>query len=366
MTFSHISAPRVMASMVLAALAGISSQAQAQSASSGDLYVLSNQASGNSVLVYPRAPDGTLSEGASFLTGGLGTGSGADPLGSQGSILYQSGYVFAVNAGSNDISVLRAEGHQLRWIGRFPSGGTMPVSLDVRGDLVYVLNAGATPNITGFYFDVESGELHEMTQSQRPLAGGAAAKPAEIHFTPDGHGLIVTEKGTQQIDTYTLSPNGYATGPYAHVSSGAVPFGFSVTRRGYALVTEAGSGSVSSYDINDDGSVRLVSGSLALGQQAVCWLISTPDGRFAYTANAGSNTLSGLSVAPDGRLSLLNVAAGTPTTPLDLAMTHDGSLLYARDGNGGITGFHVESDGSLSAIGTVGGVPAGSQGISVR
>src|SRR5690242_15195436 len=69
----------------------------------GAVYVLSNQ-NPNSVLVYARSANGTLSFSGSFLTGGTGAGTGVDPLGSQGSIVLGQGsrFLFAVNAGSND------------------------------------------------------------------------------------------------------------------------------------------------------------------------------------------------------------------------------------------------------------------------
>jgi 6-phosphogluconolactonase (cycloisomerase 2 family) len=338
----------------------------ARGAEHGAVYVLSNQPTSNAVLVYDRAPDGALTYAGTYETGGRGAGSGVDPLGSQGSIAYRDGYVYAVNAGSNEVSVFRAAGTRLELLDRVGSGGTLPVSLDVKGRLLYVLNAGGTPNVSGFVFDAQAGRLWPLPDSRRPLAGGSAAAPAEVHFSQDGEALVVTEKGTQQIDTYRLDADGYAAGPLATGSHGAVPFGFAVTRRGDVLVSEAGTGSVSSYALGADGQLQLVSASVGLGQQAVCWLIATRDGRYAYTANAGSSTLSSLAVTPQGGLQLLDAVAASAPTPLDLALTRNGELLYVRDGTGGLTGFHIGADGSLSLAGSVAGVPAGAQGIAAQ
>ena len=93
--------------LVIAGLAGISARTAAED-DPGAVYVLTNQTA-NSVLVFTRAADGTLSFSGNFATGGAGAGTGADPLGSQGSLVLDRGHqrLFAVNAGSNDVSVFR-------------------------------------------------------------------------------------------------------------------------------------------------------------------------------------------------------------------------------------------------------------------
>src|SRR5262249_30186415 len=72
----------------------------------GAAYTLSNQSTGNAVLVFRRSTNGALSPAGSFATGGTGLGSGSDPLGSQGAVVLDQSnrLLFAVNAGSNDVS----------------------------------------------------------------------------------------------------------------------------------------------------------------------------------------------------------------------------------------------------------------------
>src|SRR5215470_821515 len=254
---------------------------------SGAVYVLTNQSTGNSVIVYRRAPDGTLSLSGSFSTGGKGMGTGVDPLGSQGALVLGEGHrlLFAVNAGSNEISVFAVRGTDLQLLDKVSSGGTMPVSIAVHGRLVYVLNAGGNPNITGFLIEPRTGHLILLSGSQRSLAGGSAASPAQVSFSRDGNVLMVTEKGTQTIDTYTVNDDGFASGPTAHVSSGATPFGFVFTPRSFAIVSEAGPNALSSYEVDGDGGLERVTSSLLDGQNGTCWVVATDDGRFAYTSN---------------------------------------------------------------------------------
>ena len=363
----------------LALLAALAATTAGAGERAGAVYVLDNQPApaGNAILVYARAADGTLTPSGSVATGGNGyfvaNGSNPvpDPLGSQHALVHSHGLLLAVNAGSNDISVFDADGTHLQLVDREPSGGIEPVSIAVHGLLVYVLNsaantAGALPNISGFVIDPIRHRLVPLPNSQRPLAGGAKAAPAQVSFADGGDVLMVTEKGTQTIDTYAVNRYGYATAPVAHPSSGAVPFGFAITRRGDAIVSEAGAAAASSYDIDRDGSLSLLSASVALtGQKAPCWLEATHDGRYAYTANAGTGTISSLGIAPDGALTLLSASAASGVAiPLDMALSHGGPYLYVRGGTGTVNGFRIESDGSLTPVNAAAGIPNGAQGIA--
>ena len=339
----------------------------------GAVYVLTNQAP-NSVLVYARAGDGTLRLSRSFPTGGMGMGNGADPLGSQGSLVLGRWrqLLFAVNAGSNDVSVftVQAAGLDLKLIDRAPSGGTMPVSIAAHGRLVYVLNAGGTPNIEGFFLDPTTSRLVPLPGSERMLPGGAASSPAEIAFSPDGDVLMVTEKGTNKIDIWQLNDDGFAENGTTTDSSGATPFGFAFTQRDVAVVSEAGPSALSSYDIDDNGTVDLLTGTLSDGQKTNCWVVVTRNARYAFTTNTASGTISSYQLTREGFLTLLNEVAantGSGTAPIDMALSANSRFLYVREAvKGRIDGFRVESDGSLTAVTSAGGVPAGAQGVAAR
>ena len=111
------------------------------SAAEGAVYTMTNAAASNSVVVYSRSADGTISAPAVILTGGAGTGSG---LGSQGALaLSDDGrWLLAVNAGSNDLTVFAVGNSGLTITDRKPSGGATPISVAVNKDMVIVLNAG--------------------------------------------------------------------------------------------------------------------------------------------------------------------------------------------------------------------------------
>src|SRR6266571_2253616 len=224
------------------------------------VYTLMNQVSGNAVAIFQRAADGTLTAVGTVATGGTGTGSG---LGSQGALaLSDDGrWLFAVNAGSNDVSILRVSPEGLSLTSRVSSGGAQPISLTVRGNLLYVLNGAGGGNIAGFALDGNGGAT-AISGSTRPLSGTAVG-PAQVAFSSDGRSLVVTEKNTNAIDVYAVGPDGAATGPVTYASAGVEPFGFAFGLRNELFVSEAVSGSASSYTLGASGALRLESGSVS-------------------------------------------------------------------------------------------------------
>ena len=377
--------PRVTAPEASDGVSPSSSSANGDGLRSGAVYAMTNQPTGNAVTAFSRAPDGTLTLVGTFSTGGLGSGGGSDPLGSQGSLIL-SGHepgarvavrsnqlLFAVNAGSNEISVLAVEREALRLVSKVPSGGVRPTSLTLHQDLLYVLNAGSG-TINGFTVNGK-GELTPLAGSTRPITGGAAADPAQVEFTPDGKLLVVTGKMTNVIDTYQVDRTGLASGPQPNRSHGLTPFGFAFDNRGNLIVSEAFGGApnqaaMSSYTVSRDGVLNVVSGSVRDFQTAACWVVITNDGRYAYTSNTGSSTISSYRVRPDGTLTLLeSVAAATDpgSAPIDMALSAGSRYLYVLNGGTGtINGFRVESDGGLSPVAGVGGLPPNAQGIAAR
>lgn len=368
-SFNHIGARLFLTAVFLLALiAGITSPASAASSSAfGAVYTLTNSASGNAVLVYDRASDGALAFQGSYATDGLGRGAG---LGSQSAVTlsHNNHWLFAVNAGSNEISSFAVTESGLELVDVADSGGTLPVSLTSYKDWLYVLNAGGSGNISGFAVG-NDGSLSALAGSTQPLSnGGAGTAPAvaQIAFSSDGSTLVVTEKSTNLIDTYAVD-NGLAGAPISNMSAGATPFGFAFDRHAHAIVSEA-SGSVSSYQI-EDGELNVISPAVVNTQVAACWIAISNNGKYAYTTNAGSGSISSYGIAEDGTLTLLNPTAGVigaGSSPVDMAFSNNGRTLYAlANGAHTISIFQMNADGSLTAQGSV-GVPVGVVGLAAR
>ena len=333
------------------------------------VYTLSNSSGGNSVIMYERSANGTLTYTGSFSTGGTGTGAG---LGSQGALAQAGNLLFAVNAGSNDVSVMEIGKNGLTLVDKKASGGTEPISLTVYGRLLYVLNAGGTGNITGFKID-RNGTISQISGSTKPLSSGAA-QPAQIEFNPEGRVLVVTEKATNMIDTYVVGFNGVAVGPHTQASAGDTPYGFEFDKRGRLIVSDAYGGNalggaMSSYRVNIGG-ISLISGPVYNSQTAPCWVAITKNGRFAYTTNTGTSNISGYRISFDGRLILFNDGGNTASTgagshPIDLAVSNDSHYLYALSaGTNTISIFRINNGrGGLTPVGTVTGLSAGAGGL---
>ena len=342
------------------------------------VFVMTNDANHNEVLSFLRAPDGQLLEGRHFATGGRGSGGAIDPLGSQGSLLLsQDGrHLFAVNAGSGDVSVFRVLHSELLLTDREPSGGSEPVAIAQHGDLLYTLNAAGGSNVTGFH--VHQGRLIPIENSTRFLTNNEPGG-ASISFSSDGRFLAVTEKQTNNIDVFAVQADGTLSPIKVTPSVGPGVFSVLFAPNGFALVSETGpsgatnGSAISSYQVLPDGTLSPVTTSAPTLGAANCWNAVTPDGRFVYVSNAGSATISGFSIAANGTLTPLpgTVVGANPSgaTNLDITVSSDGKFLYSlNSGNGTIGVFAIQKDGQLVNIGPADGFSpaAGFNGIAAN
>jgi len=350
----------------------------------GVLYTADNASSGNHIQVIKRS-GGALSFGPAYATGGLGLGS-AQGLPSQGSVLLSPDgrWLFVCNAGSDEISVFETiPGGELQLTDKVGSGGKHPLSLAFNGNLLYVLNAGGyvgdSDNVTAFHFGC--GNLTMLPDSSRTVGIGANAGmtgPAQVSFGRGGDTLVVTERGLNaptntMIDTWVLDHDGMATNHQVFSSGAGGNFGFAVGRGNRLFVSEAAGGmmnasAVSSYVLSDAGHLTVIDSSVSTKQTAACWLVLSSDGRFLYTANAGSASLSAFRVQPSGSLSLLDASGVSATTgahPADMTFSHDGHRLFSlNNGDGTISGFMVKSNGELGADSSLSGLPNTSAGLA--
>ena len=334
------------------------------------VYVMTNREDGNSVIQYRSDRHGRLTPVGEEPTGGLGSGGSLDPLGSQGALtMSQYGrLLFAVNAGSDDVSVFALWSGGLQLVSRVPSGGDFPTSVASFGDLVYVLNAGGVPNITGFRVAVKSGQLLPIPGSTRALPAGAMGAPADIHFTPDGRHLLVTEKGAYQIDVFPIGADGRTGDPAIHPAAGNFPFGVVVRDDGTVLVAEELSASVSSYALDEEGHLELVSAHVSNGQAQTRRIALTRNGSMIFVSNTQAGTLSSYAITPGGALVLRREVAASlgGGTPTDIAMSMDGQYLYVLDPANGRIVVYRRNGPRLTEVGEVSGLPPSLQGIVAR
>ncbi len=328
----------------------------------GAIYTIDNAAS-NNVLYYGRAADGSIMFVSSYATQGAGTGAA---LASQGAVmLTQDGrFLLVVNAGSNEISVFKVQNNGLNFVSKVSSHGTMPISLTINDkNWVYVLDAGGSGNIAGFMLST-TGTLTYLVGSNQPLSGMPSPSAEQIGFNPKGNVLVVTEKGTNIIDTYTVGPDGIAEDVATQPSNGGGPYGFAFTDKDKLVLSEAATNSLSSYVVSDQGNLRTISGAMPTFGNAPCWVVINEKGTFAYTSNAHGGTISTFSISDTGALNLVSsIEAKTNVPTLDLAFSKHSQFLYTLNG-GSITGFKVYSDGSFWQVTSVSSVPAAASGLA--
>lgn len=351
--------------LALAATSVLAASAQAAPAYPGHsnshaVFVQTDAVHGNHIVAYDRDRRGVLSQAGRYTTGGDGgtlDGAVVDHTASQGALTYDERHhlLYAVNAGSNTLSIFAVRGDRLDLRQVVASGGRFPVSVTVHHDLVYVLNALNGGSIQGYV--VADGRLHAVAAWHRTLGLDPTATPQFTHtpgqvaFTPDGSQLVVTTKATTNaVDVFAVGSRGALAGtPAVTVKAGSVPFGVTFDRAGHLVVSETGIGAVTTYRIARSGTLTQLS-SAATGQAATCWV--TASGNLLYASNAGSASVSGFRSTGRGLTALGNTTTSAGTVDADV--TGDGRFLYVQGGAAGtVDGFSINHDGSLTPAGSV-------------
>ncbi|MGI8451434.1 MAG: lactonase family protein [Streptosporangiaceae bacterium] len=369
-------------SSVLAATIGLLGAATAASAGTtsrvvGYTYIDGNTAIANTIDGFARHADGSVTPlpGSPFAAGGAGLGTG---LASQGAIQAtpDGRYLVAVDAGSNQISVLRVTGGGVPVLVGQPvsSGGIKPVSVAIsRLGLVYVANSGAGGSgYSGFRLGF-GGNL-------TPIAGSTvtvpdAAGPGDVFFNASGYHLIGTRTGTSQIDSFLVLPGGRllaAKGsPFTGQGLGQLGAEFSPANPSQLFVSNAhngaGLGTVSAYRDGFFGRLSPIGSSpYADGQTAPCWVEISHNGKYLFTVNTGSVNISSYSISPDGSLTLIG---STPISgggaDIDARLSPDGKTLSVDGSGNHILSVFAVHGGTLTELPSsptpllAGGSPAG-------
>jgi 6-phosphogluconolactonase len=344
---------------------------------SGAVFIMTNNAANNEIISYERSSDGQLFAGDRIATGGRGSGGINDPLQSQGSLVLSQdrSLLFAANAGSGTVSVFRVKGASLRLMDQTSSGGSEPLAIAQNGDLVYVLNGAAAGSVVGFRWN--DRQLRQIPNASAFLSGSSAGG-SSLTISPDRTTLVVTERLTNNIDTFPIHADGTLGTRIVHHSSSPGVFSASFAPDGTLLVSETGpaggtnASAVSSYRVLSDSTLSAISQSVPTLGAANCWNAITPDGHWVYVSNAGSDNISGFTISQGGGLIPIGatvVGINPPGTGnLDIAVSADSQYVYTlNSASGTISIFRIQQDGSLTGYGELSGLPqaVGFNGIAV-
>jgi 6-phosphogluconolactonase len=311
----------------------------------GYTYVDGNTAPANTIDGFARHADGSLTPlaGSPFTAGGAGLGSG---LASQGAIQATSDgrYLLAVDAGSNQVSVLRITANGVPVLVGQPvsSGGITPVSVAASPfGLVYVANQGnGGSGYSGFRLH-RDGRLTPIAGSTVTVPDGSGV--GDVFFNAFGNHLIGTRTGTSLIDSFVVLPGGRLLAahgsPFTGQGLGQLGAEFSPTNPSQLFVSNAhngtGLGTVSAYQDGFLGQLTSIGSSpFADGQTAPCWVEISHDGKYLFTVNTGSANISSYAINRNGSLVLIgSFAIKGGGADIDARLSPDGKYLLV-DGSG--------------------------------
>jgi 6-phosphogluconolactonase len=227
----------------LAAAAAVAAPATASASTGaspvvGHVYVNDNTAGTNTIGAFDRHADGTLipEPGSPFPAGGAGTGSG---LASQGAIQFSADgrFVIAVDAGSNQISVLQVHRDgKLSLVGT--EVGTSKIdSFTVRFDGRLTAAPGSPLPAQGLgpfgsefrYQIADDGTLTLLGSTPVAATGGVGAVDARL--SPDGRYLYVDESKIGAVGAFAVTGGTLTELPGSPIKlpAGATPAGIVVS-----------------------------------------------------------------------------------------------------------------------------------------
>jgi 6-phosphogluconolactonase (cycloisomerase 2 family) len=298
--------------------------------------------------------------GSPFAIGGIGLGAG---LGSQGSLqaTYDHKFLLAVDAGSNQISVLRVGRSGVPHLVGHPtwSGGVEPVSIAVNQyGLVYIANVGdGGSNYSAFQLN-DHGKLIALSYATYDVPEGSGV--GDVLFNSNGTRLVGTRDNTSLIDSFVVRFDGVllpAPGsPFAAQSLGPIGSEFRPhhPRQVYISNAHAGTnnGTVSAFHIGRRGVLESIGASpVPDGQTAPCWVEISHNGKYLFAVNTGSSDISSYAIEHGGALTLLGTTDFVNGMgAVDARLSPDGSTLSVTGGRGLVVSTFAVHRGTLTEL----------------
>ena len=279
------------------------------------VYVESNDPAGNSIIAYKRASDGSLTmlPSSPFATDGLGITPtfNLGPFDSDGNIITNPEHtlLFAVNGGSDSIAVFDiADSGTLTPVkgSPFPSGGSNPVGLGLKENILCVVNKSNNPGQTARYLPNYT-TLRVTTRGQLiPIPRAAisedmGADPTQALPAPMGNLVFGCDFLGGALRSFGIAPNGRLDAraviapPYfefADTGKPALPLGLAVhpTRPllyvGFVTINRVGI-----YRYTASGALHYIR-SVPNSGGAVCWLLLNKDATRMYACNTADPSIS--------------------------------------------------------------------------
>jgi len=317
---------------------------------------MTNDPASNQIKVYDAASLNLLQ---TLSTNGAGGASG-----NARGVRQRNGSLFAaVNNGSNSVAVFVRDGNRLK-LDRVVSTTSAPVSIDFGNGHMYVAGATTIDSfvVHGNHVGARDGTAPlRLDNGQVPPAGSTA----QVGVVDDASLLVTlkTDPTPGTVDTIALDHGAIAGAAPVAVSAPAgtlTPFGFAVYPDGTAVITLAHS---SQDGLFRDGAFTSV---IAAGQAAPCWM--TRSGKYLFTANTGSHTVSrllgtGNNVFIDDPVAATIATGGAPSD-----IDSDGEVMGVIDHGGGashLSLFAMNDLGELSGGNAIDVATPNANGIAI-
>jgi 6-phosphogluconolactonase (cycloisomerase 2 family) len=287
-----------------------------------------------------------------FLTGGLNgelAGGQQDGLASDGRHLY------AVNAGSNTLSVLSiASNGRLSLIQQVSSGGLRPASIAIRGSRLYVNNAGHLPDdapqpatVVGFSIGADGSLSRLPCEPVVSTPGELGNIVSDVAINSAGTALMTVGLLSNNIDSYHIDAQGclqkrqtlaIGGGPFAVVFRPSTDNAL-VTTAEPEFGAEVSPG-IFSFKVGSDGSFKKLNSFIDpdktdQGLRDPCWTALAKDGAHVWVGSFIPRSINVFGVDPSGKLTRLSEHRPTDSVPDPLnpgSTTVVGAFDLATDG----------------------------------
>ncbi|MCX5143814.1 lactonase family protein [Streptomyces sp. NBC_00338] len=270
-------------------------------------------------------------------------------------------------------AVALADDGTFRVLGTRSTGGAGPCHLSVHPGGQWLLSANYTSGSVAVHplaADGSVGERTDLVAHTAPAPGPGQDGPHahQIITAPGGGHVLAVDLGNDTVYTYRLDEDRGTLEQlsYAALRPGAGPRHLTFHpdgRHAYLACELDNTVVVCGYDpatgVLTPGTPQ--STGTGEGTSYPAQLLVTGDGRFAYLANRGHNSLTRYAVEDGGAaLRLLDTVPVGGDFPRHTAFSPDGSLLFAANQRSGtVTVFRADAEtGALSAAGTPFAAPA--------
>ncbi|KAL7274681.1 hypothetical protein RUND412_002402 [Rhizina undulata] len=316
------------------------------------IYFITNSANNYIVAVHVGA-NGLLTgspvltpTGGSGLSGMTATAKRASPdsLFSQDSLTVSGNLLFAVNSGSNTLSMFMIDSQnpcKLTPVGTPQStGGQFPQSVTYSAKLstACVNNSGAVDGVSCFKVNPQTG-LSKLDASPRPFGLGQSTPPlgptqtaSDLLFNEDSSALLVTVKGnpannfTGFLAAYPVVNGVVSQQPVKSNPAGtAVLFGFSLLSPTTMIATDASFGAAI-LSIDSALTATTQSRIVVANSTAVCWSAFSPSTGSAYVTDVLQNRIGEINTQTGQLVQIFDVNNGNLGNT-DTAVA--GNFLYA-------------------------------------